>query len=380
MSNKLFYEAVFRDALPIFEKFAYLGWPEKLYPWFLAQAQLPDADTAAQRAFTLHMGDCIRNGTLPAQKQQVAWADNKLIEPHIAPADFAAWLQREGIEPSPLIREWLTHYGIAYAGTNRPGATHTATSAAVIRHADAAAPASATTYKRMTEAELLERMPLPKFINVPCAAQILGSGTNQVMERIELGYLRCWSHSTQWGLCSFDDRHGLSIEKPYLTPETNPSDVEVASKDILKSWCMAMEAFPEDSVEDVSARALKRYSALIEKARQGTGAASTPAIRLEDVDSFERLCQYRQQFAHLESQKRPPWTPKERCFLLQRHEDGVSIAGMARAFGLKSEGSIKRQLAQAKKERKKAQDAAVPANQNPPQNAFQMVAKTLATP
>ena len=109
-------------------------------------------------------------------------------------------------------------------------------------------------------------------------------------------------------------------------------------------------------------------------------AASTSAIRLEDVDSFERLCQYRQQFAHLESQKRPPWTPKERCFLLQRHEDGVSIAGMARAFGLKSEGSIKRQLAQAKKERKKAQDAAAPANQNPPQNAFQMVAKTLATP
>lgn len=108
------------------------------------------------------------------------------------------------------------------------------------------------------------------------------------------------------------------------------------------------------------------------------GAASTAAIRLEDVDSFERMCQYRQQFAHLESQKRPPWTPKERCFLLQRHEDGVSIAGMARAFGLKSEGSIKRQLAQAKKERKKAQDAAAPANQNPPQNPFQNVVKTLA--
>ena len=286
MSNQLFYEAVFRETLPIFEKFARLGWPEKLYPWFLAQAQLPDADTAAQRAFTLHMGDCISNGTLPAQKQQVAWADNKLIEPHIAPADFAAWLQREGIEPSPLIREWLTHYGIAYAGTNRPGATHTATSAAVIRHADAAAPASATTYKRMTEADLLESMPLPVFINVPCAAQILGSGTNKVMESIELGHLRCWSHGTQWGPCSFDDRDGVRIEKPYLTPETNPSDVEVASKDILKSWCMGMETFPGDSVEDVSARALKRYNALIEKARKGSGAASAAAIRPENVDSF----------------------------------------------------------------------------------------------
>ena len=379
MSNKLFYEAVFRDALPIFEKFAYLGWPEKLYPWFLAQAQLPDADTAAQRAFTLHMGDCISNGTLPAQKQQVAWADNKLIEPHIAPADFAAWLQREGIEPSPLIREWLTHYGIAYAGTNRPGATHTATSAAVIRHADAAAPASATTYKRMTEADLLDRMPLQQNINVPYAAQILGLDIRQVLAWINQDDLKCWSHSANWDVYTVHPNGDRTL-RPRLTPETDPFEVEVASADVLKSWCMAMEAFPEDSVEDVSARALKRYNALIEKARQGPGAASTAVIRLEDVDSFERLCQYRQQFAHLESQKRPHWKPQEREILLKQHEDGMSIADMPRAFGHASEGSIKNQLARAKKECEKAQDAAAPANQNPPQNPFQMLAKTRATP
>ncbi len=363
MSNKLFYEAVFRDALPIFEKFAYLGWPEKLYPWFLAQAQLPDADTAAQRAFTLHMGDCIRNGTLPAQKQQVAWADNKLIEPHIAPADFAAWLQREGIEPSPLIREWLTHYGIAYAGTNRPGATHTATSAAVIRHADAAAPASATTYKRMTEADLLELMPLPQNINILYAAQILGVTAHELLRRIERGRLTCWSHRTQWGDLTLFDAMGGHIDPPELTKETNPSDVEVASKDILKSWCMAMEAFPEDSVEDVSARALKRYNALIEKARKGPGAASTAAIRLEDVDSFERLCQYRKQFAHLDKQKRPHWTPQERKILLQQSEAGVMIqADLSRALGLDSDSTVKSQLKKAVQERGQGQAAATPQN------------------
>lgn len=113
MSNQLFYAAVLRGNLPIFADAAREGWPQRLYPWFLATAQLPDADTPDRRAFMLHMVDCIRSGTLAAQAQPIAWDDHALIEPHIAPADFAAWLQREGIEPSPLIREWLAHYGAA---------------------------------------------------------------------------------------------------------------------------------------------------------------------------------------------------------------------------------------------------------------------------
>ena len=225
---------------------------------------------------------------------------------------------------------------------------------------------------------MLESMPLPVFINVPCAAQILGSGTNKVMESIELGHLRCWSHGTQWGPCSFDDRDGVRIEKPYLTPETNPSDVEVASKDILKSWCMGMETFPGDSVEDVSARALKRYNALIEKARKGSGAASAAAIRPENVDSFDGLCQYRKQFADLERQKRPHWTAHERKFLLQQYEAGMSLADMGRALGLGSASTVKNQLQKAKKERDQEQAAATQAKQNPQKNAFEQVARTLA--
>ncbi len=363
MSNQLFYEAVFRETLPIFEKFARLGWPEKLYPLFLAKAQLPDADAAAQRALTLHIGDCISNGTLPAQKQQIAWAENKLIEPHIAPADFAAWLQREGIEPSPLIREWLSHYGIAHTGTKQPGATSTAKSAAAIRLDDAAAPASAATYKRMTEADLLERMPLQQNINVLYAAQILGLDVRQVMAWINQDKLNCWSHSTNWATVYAVHPDRDRTQRPHLTPETDPLEVEIGSADVLECWCMAMEAFPGDSVEDVSARALKRYNALIEKARKGPGAASTAAIRLEDVDSFERLCQYRKQFAHLDKQKRPHWTPQERQILLQQSEAGVmSQADLSRALGLDSDSTVKSQLKKAVQERGQGQAAATPQN------------------
>ena len=359
------------------------GWPSSLHIGAIAALQtghIVDHATRMQRyeawcsALTyaaraneaLHFED-LEYDREPWVKDGIERGFRVITAAWIAAADLARWMQSNDEEIGPLLALWFKAQGVALP----PSA------AAQPSTAPECTPA---TYVRMSEADLLARMPLDQKINIPYAAKILGVTSHELLRRIKRGGLACWSHRTQWGELRHFDAMGGHIDPPELTKETNLSDVEVASKDILESWCMAMEAFPEDSVEDVSARALKRYNALIEKARQGPGAASTAVIRLEDVDSFERLCQYRQQFAHLESQKRPHWKPQEREILLKQHEDGMSIADMARACGHASEGSIKNQLAQAKKEREKAQDAAAPANQNPPQNAFQMVAKTLATP
>ena len=114
MPSLLFDESVLRDNLPISENAAEAGWPRVLYPWFLSVAQLPDADTPKRRAFMRHMVRSIRAGALPFVDKRIEWfIEREVIEPHIEPTDFAAWLQREGFEPSPLIREWLDNYGAA---------------------------------------------------------------------------------------------------------------------------------------------------------------------------------------------------------------------------------------------------------------------------
>lgn len=115
MANLKFYEAVLRDSLPISREYADKGWPPVLYPFFLALVQMPDADRPAQKAFTLHMRDSIRAGALPAVRQRIAWAINEVIEPHVTAQDFAAWLAREGVTPSPLVAEWLKARGVACA-------------------------------------------------------------------------------------------------------------------------------------------------------------------------------------------------------------------------------------------------------------------------
>lgn len=113
MANQKFYEAVLRDSLPISREYADKGWPPVLYPFFLALVQMPDADRPAQKAFTLHMGDSIRAGALPAVRQRIPWAINEVIEPHVTAQDFAAWLALEGVAPSPLVAEWFKHQGVA---------------------------------------------------------------------------------------------------------------------------------------------------------------------------------------------------------------------------------------------------------------------------
>ena len=113
MANQKFYEAVLRDSLPISREYADKGWPPVLYPFFLALVQMPDGDRPAQKAFTLHMGDSIRAGALPAVRQRIPWAINEVIEPHVTAQDFAAWLALEGVAPSPLVAEWFKHQGVA---------------------------------------------------------------------------------------------------------------------------------------------------------------------------------------------------------------------------------------------------------------------------
>ena len=116
MANQKFYEAARRGKLPYPTSRADVGkgWPLVLYPWFLACAQLPDGDTIARDAFTLHMGDSTRAGALPAVRQRIPWfIENEVIEPHVTAQDFAAWLASEGVTPSPLVAEWFKHQGVA---------------------------------------------------------------------------------------------------------------------------------------------------------------------------------------------------------------------------------------------------------------------------
>ena len=116
MSNLKFYEAVLRDELPISKEWADKGWPPLLYPWFLACAQLPDADEPAKRAFTLAIGDDIKAGALPAERLRIPWfVEHDITEPHLTRADFAAWLQAQRLEPSPLVREWIEGHGVGGA-------------------------------------------------------------------------------------------------------------------------------------------------------------------------------------------------------------------------------------------------------------------------
>ena len=116
MSNLKFYEAVLRDELPISKEWADKGWPPLLYPWFLACAQLPDADKPAKRAFTLAMGDCIKAGALPAERLRIPWfVERDITEPHVSRSDFATWLQAQHMEPSPLVREWIDGQGVGSA-------------------------------------------------------------------------------------------------------------------------------------------------------------------------------------------------------------------------------------------------------------------------
>lgn len=113
VSNEKFYEAVLRNALPISRDFADKGWPQLLYPWFLATVQLPEGDPPARKAFTLHMGDCIRARVLPAVRQRIPWfIEEEIVEPHVSAQDFSAWLATEGKEPSPLVREWFEAQGV----------------------------------------------------------------------------------------------------------------------------------------------------------------------------------------------------------------------------------------------------------------------------
>ena len=151
MANQKFYEAVRRGKLPYptHRDDARKGWPPLLYPWFLACAQLPDGDTIDREAFTLHMGDCIRAGALPAVRQRIPWfIENEVIEPHVTAPDFAAWLAREGVEPSPLVREWFAHEG---AASPAPAPTQTAAAPAPVVASTSSEPAwTVTKPKRFT--------------------------------------------------------------------------------------------------------------------------------------------------------------------------------------------------------------------------------------
>lgn len=132
MSNLKFYEAFLRGELPISKEWADKGWPPLLYPWFLACAQLPEDDKPAKKAFTLAMGDSIKAGELTAVRQRIPWFIGRdITEPHVRAEHFSAWLQAQGMEPSPLVREWFDAQGmgsepvVKIAAPDGPAATAT---------------------------------------------------------------------------------------------------------------------------------------------------------------------------------------------------------------------------------------------------------------
>ena len=109
MADFKFFNAVLNGELPISKTWLDDGWPELLYPWFLACTQLPEASKNERRAFTYGMGQDIEAGKLPSVMQRIPWfIEDEIIEPHVNAQDFAAWLASKKMEPSPLTAEWIT--------------------------------------------------------------------------------------------------------------------------------------------------------------------------------------------------------------------------------------------------------------------------------
>ena len=273
----------------------------------------------------------------------------------IAAADLARWMQSNDEEIGPLLALWFKARGVALP----PSA------AAPPSKAPECTPA---TYVRMSEADLLARMPLDQRISIPYAAQILGVTSHELLRRIERGRLTCLSHRTQWGELRHFDAMGGYIDPPELTKETNLSNVEVASKDILESWCMAMEAFPGDSAEDVSARAEKRLHNLIETARQksqGMHSDAQPTVTgAPATASVFPLADWPALVAYRKANKGKDWGLGNQLDILRtelahrmkgnKATETDALAAMAKEIGIGREG-LRKPL---KSSRKRAKEAA----------------------
>lgn len=112
MANIKFFEAVLNNELPISKAWAENGWPQLLYPYFLACCQFQHSNKNARKAFTLAMGQDIKTGKLQAAMQRISWfIEDNIIEPHVTAPDFAAWLVEQEIDPSPLVAEWIKETG-----------------------------------------------------------------------------------------------------------------------------------------------------------------------------------------------------------------------------------------------------------------------------
>lgn len=108
MASIKFFEAVLNDELPISKAWAENGWPELLHPFFLARCQLQNGSVNAQKALTLGIHQDISRGKLRSVIQRIPWIiESNVTEPHVCAQDFAAWLTARGMEPSPLVAEWI---------------------------------------------------------------------------------------------------------------------------------------------------------------------------------------------------------------------------------------------------------------------------------
>lgn len=121
----------------------------------------------------------------------------------------------------------------------------------------------------MTEAELLGLMPLPEYIPLTTAVEILGGGhlrEQELRRLIAKGHLPCPSHAPTPGSTRTNHRLGIVEDVPVLTPDTDPETVLLDSEDIIWRWCVAVEdalhptpdGLPPKELVDSRFRDLKR--------------------------------------------------------------------------------------------------------------------------
>lgn len=97
----------------------------------------------------------------------------------------------------------------------------------------------------MNEDELAAKMPLPEFVSVAYAAEILG-GLHHVaplMDLVATGDLASWSHSVPGRDASIHIDHATGVRTvlPYIATDTDPGAVLIWSDDVLWSWCLDLE-------------------------------------------------------------------------------------------------------------------------------------------
>lgn len=151
---------------------------------------------------------------------------------------------------------------------------------------------------RMTMDELAGLVPLPEWISVACAAEILGGGSERERELIRLvidANIASCSHSSLQLLQAERTVHATGHREllPDLRPDTDPTTVLIDSEDVVWRWCVDLESLflnsgdkklpPRDKVEArltaLKARSIELPTGGKPLPLDGTDSGTAPASR-----------------------------------------------------------------------------------------------------